>query len=50
MTRPMIIRNNTSGILRLLKMALNRWAAKINNPMMAMIRPILLDEMPDGRF
>ena len=46
MTNPMMIRKSTSGILRRLKMELNKWAAKINRPMMAMIKPILLDDRP----
>ena len=50
MANPMMIRNRTSGILRLLKMEENRWAAKINRPMIAMIKPILLDESPVEMF
>ena len=43
---PMIIRKSTSGILRLLKIELNRCAAKMSRPIMAIIKPILLDESP----
>ena len=46
MKSPMMMRNNTSGILRLLNMELNRCAAKMSKPMMAIIRPILLDDNP----
>ena len=40
MSRPMMMRNNTSGIRLRLKISLKRWAVKMSSPMMAMVRPI----------
>ena len=40
MSRPMMIRNNTSGMRLRLKISLNRCAVKMSRPMMAMVNPI----------
>ena len=46
MTKPMIIRNNTSGMRRLLNRLVNRWAAKMSKPTMAIISPVFPDDAP----
>ena len=46
MTKPMIIRNNTSGMRRLLKRLENRCAAKMSKPTMAIASPVFPDEDP----
>ena len=45
MSKPIIIRNKTSGMRLRLKISLKRWAVKISSPMMAMVSPISLDEL-----
>ena len=40
MSRPMIMRNSTSGMRLRLKISLNRCAVKMSRPMMAMVNPI----------
>ena len=45
-SRPMMMRNSTSGMRLRLKISLKRWAVKMSKPMMAMVRPICRDELP----
>ena len=45
MSKPMMRRNNTSGMRLRLKISLNKWAVKISKPIMAMVRPISRDEL-----
>ena len=45
MSKPMMMRNNTSGMRLRLNISLKRWAVKMSKPMMAMVRPIWRDEL-----
>ena len=46
MSRPMMMRNSTSGMRLRLKISLKRWAVKMSKPMMAMVSPMSFEELP----
>ena len=45
MSKPMMMRNSTSGMRLRLKISLKRCAVKMSKPMMAMVNPIWRDEL-----